>query len=149
MDPFPVGEFRVGGVDVDVGVAADEGEREPFLRLATPASLPQPPRIAFWQVVSEPAAAFTQQQGLGGADFLLELAVGRLDRRLARVDAALRHLPGGSGAVFALADEDAPIRSDQHQPDIRSIALGNTVDHWRNCDCRRLTRMMQAWRHSK
>ena len=44
--PLPGVELLVVRGDVDVGVAAGEGEREPFLRLAVPASLPVGRRAA-------------------------------------------------------------------------------------------------------
>ena len=42
-------------------------------------------------------------------------------RRLARVDAALRHLPGRLRVVEPLAGEDAPRRVQEHDPDAGPI----------------------------
>ena len=128
--------------------AAGEGEREPFLRLAAPAAFPVRRTHLRRHVVGHPVARLAQQQGLGRADFLAQLATGRFDRRLALVDAALRHLPG-IGLVQAAADEDPPLRADQHQPDIRPVELGNGGLHGRSCAGWTRTLAMQASRHSK
>ena len=58
-----------------------------------------------------------QDTCLAGADLFLELAQGRFLRRLAVVDAALRHLPAFDGLVDALADEDEALAVDQHHAD--------------------------------
>src|SRR5690242_10422024 len=147
--PAPGTEFLVMGGDVDVGIAAGEGEGEPLLHLALPASFPVPRMHCLRHVVGHPVAALAQQQRLGRADLLTKLAARRLDGRLALVDAALRHLPG-VGLVQPLADEHAPAGPDQHQSDIRPIELRGDVElHGLSCAGCWRRRTMQASRHSK
>ena len=55
----------------------------------------------------QPAARLSQDLGLVGADLFLQLAERGLARGFARIDAALRHLPGGKACrhVDAAPDE--------------------------------------------
>ena len=59
------------------------------------------------------------------ADLLLELAVHRLHRRLAMIDAALRELPGV--LIDALAPEDFVPLVGKDDADVRTVAF--LVEH--------------------
>ncbi|MNC87527.1 hypothetical protein D3C83_32570 [compost metagenome] len=59
------------------------------------------------------------------ADLLLELAEHRLLRRLARLDAALRELPGV--LVHPLAPEHVVVRVQQEDADVGTVAV--SIEH--------------------
>ena len=53
--------------------------------------------------------------------FLLQFAIGGIERRFAIVDAALWHLPRGAVHIGALAGKDTAICMGQHHADARAI----------------------------
>src|SRR5262249_5099359 len=61
--------------------------------LTAPAPLPHAGSDVGGQVVMQPTLSLGEDFGFAGADLLLQLAESRLARALARIDAALRHLP--------------------------------------------------------
>src|SRR5262249_22457676 len=106
VDPFPGREFRVLAFDVDLALRAGEAEGVPLLLLAAVLALPQRLRELGRQIVAQPAIALGQQLCRGDTGLLMQLAPGGVERILALVYPALWHLPGGTGAVEALRDED-------------------------------------------
>src|ERR1043166_9460083 len=73
------------------------------------------------QIVGQPLVVLAQELGLAGADLFLKLAQRRFLRRLAIVDAALRHLPAFDGLLDPLADEDEAFLVQQHHADAGAI----------------------------
>ena len=100
--------------------------------------------IAEWQSRVVPAATLAEQLDVLGieADLFLEFAAGGFDRRLATIDAALRHLPG-VGCSCAKPDEYAAVGRDQHQPDVRPVEFGASGHHGRSCAGWTARRVMQ------
>jgi ribokinase len=125
LNPFPGIEFGMLGREVDFGIAAGKAHRKPFLTLAAVAAAPHMAGDLPGQVVMVPEAALGEYFGLVGADLLGELAQRRLARRLAGVDAALRHLPGGEAGrhIDAPPHKDETGRIDQHDADPRPVGL--------------------------
>src|SRR6266849_2782087 len=121
--PFPRVELGMPGSEVDVAILAGEAHGEPFLHLPAIAPVPGAAGGALRYVIAQPLRAFGEELGLVGADLLLELAQRRGARRLAAVDAALRHLPIVAGHVDAAADEDAVPRVEQQDADAGAVAL--------------------------
>ena len=111
------------GVEIDVGVGAGEAGQEPFLGLALKPPAPQHGDELRRQVVVQPAARLGDDLGLVGADLLAQLAQCRHGRRLARIDAALRHLPGLARHVDAPGDQNPAVAVEQHDPDAAAIAV--------------------------
>ena len=132
MLPAPGLEFglvraaaRLG--DVDLAVLAVEAEGKPLLGLAAVAAAPGLAGDDRWQVVGEPFGRLGEQGRRADIGFFVELARRGGERRLAGIDAALRHLPGmravdmfGSGTA-ALAGEDETVTVDQHHPDTGAV----------------------------
>src|SRR5439155_16885707 len=114
-------------------VRAGEAHEEPFLALAFPTPAPQFPGHRRGHVVAQPLRRLGDDLGLVGADLLRELAQRGLARRLALVDAALRHLPVLADRVDALADEDLALGVHQHDADIgavEGIVGAGALRHW-------------------
>ena len=80
------------------------------------------------QLIGQPVARLGEDLGLMRADFFVQLAHCRVARRLALVDAALRHLPGAR-RIDTPADEDAVVGRQQHDADAAPIGLGRYVAH--------------------
>src|SRR5688572_776585 len=117
IGPAPGRELGLLGRDVDVAVGAEEAECEPFLALAAEPALPDLRHQLGRQIVLQPILALADIAGPVGADLLAHLAPGRLQRFFVFVDAALRHLPGGTGIVDALGDEDLALLIEQGDAD--------------------------------
>ena len=77
----------------------------------------------------QPALGFAEDFGLVGADFLVQFAECGLARRLAGVDPALRHLPGGEPGrhIDAAADKHLCRRVQQHDADRRLDKTRNSL----------------------
>ena len=69
-DPPPFAEFRLFGVDIDVGVITGKAQRHPFLLLATILAMPQPVGQRQWNVIVKPLVMLLQKRGFLRADFL-------------------------------------------------------------------------------
>src|SRR5580658_7253192 len=123
-DPLPGVELGMVRGKVDVAVAPGEAHGEPFLHLAAITAAPEPSRDLLRHVIAQPPRGFRQEFRVVGTGLFLELAQGRLARRLALVDAALRHLPIVAFHVDAAADEDTLLRVEQHHAHAGAIALG-------------------------
>ena len=111
---------------VDLAVLAGEAQGVPFLRLAAIAPAPCLGGDIRRQVVGEPAARFRKQLDRPDAGLLGKLAQRGLERILAGVEAALRHLPDVRevdvlGPVEPAADEDAAITVEHHGADAGAI----------------------------
>ena len=111
------------GGEVYVAVPAGEAHEKPFQALAPVAPAPYAAGEFDRQIVMQPAPALPDDLGLAGADLFLQLPQGRLTRGLARLDAALRHLPCRHRRhVEAAGDEHLSQRVEQHDADRRTIA---------------------------
>src|SRR5688572_5960537 len=132
IGPAPGRELGLLGRDVDVAVGAEEAECEPFLALAAEPALPDLRHQLGRQIVLQPILALADEARAVGADLLAHLAPGGLQRLLALVDAALRHLPGRAGVVDALGHEHLALLVDQHDADARPVGqLGDLLcGHW-------------------
>jgi hypothetical protein len=126
IDPLPGREFRVLARDVDLALFAGEAEGVPLLLLTAILALPERRGEIRRQIVSQPALALRQQLGAGDAGLLSQLAPGGVERRLALVDPALRHLPGGAGIVEPLRNEHLARVIEQRDAD--SAAIGQRFD---------------------
>src|SRR5436309_8475084 len=95
--PAPAVELRLvtaaGTFDVDLGVAAGEPQRVPFLPLAAIAALPGAPGDDAGDVVDQPVRHLAELLDRPDAGLLIEFALRRRPGVFAGVDAALRHLP--------------------------------------------------------
>src|ERR1700683_2941873 len=99
-----------GMLDVDLAVVAGETQRVPLLLLAAVLAVPGLPRDLARNIVDQPFGDLAEALHRGDVGFLSEFAQRRRPRVLARVDAALRHLPdvdvvGVLGTVDAASDE--------------------------------------------
>src|SRR5438874_1878697 len=104
--PFPGVEFGMLGGEIDVRIIPGKAHGKPFLPLAAIPPTPYSTGEFGRQVVLKPALALAEEFRLVGADLLSELAQCGLERCLARVDPALRHLPSRhSRHIDASADE--------------------------------------------
>src|SRR5207253_593750 len=128
--PAPIGEFRLvaaGGVgDVDLVLIADEAHRVPFLPLPAIFALPGLPDDLARDVVGEPLLDLAELLDRADIGFLVKLAQRRGPSILARIDAALRHLPGMDivdvfRPVDAAPDEHAAVAVEHHQPDAGAV----------------------------
>src|SRR6266850_2421803 len=120
------------GAQLDVAVAAGHAQQVPDLLLAAVRAgigLARATRPSFGHFVAQPVARATEDADMRAlqADLLLELAVHRLHRRLAGIDAALRKLPGM--LVDALAPEDFVPLVRKDDADVRTVAF--LVEHGR------------------
>src|SRR5213083_2279571 len=102
------------GAQLDVAVAARHAQQVPDLLLA-----------AVGAAVGLARATEDADMRALQADLLLELAVHRLHRRLAMIDAALRKLPGV--LIDALAPEDFVPLVGKDDADVRTVAF--LVEH--------------------
>ena len=96
--PPPGFEFGLAGsaagmAHVDLAVGSGEAEGEPFLRLAAMIARPALARDLGWDVVGIPVGRLGEERGRGDVCLLEELALCGVEGRLARIYAALRHLP--------------------------------------------------------
>ena len=109
----------------DVLVGAEEAGEEPGLALAAPFLLPDLADQILGQVVGELLAVAGDDLDQVGANarLLLELAKRSVERRLAGIEAALRHLPGLEPVIEPLPDPDLALGVDQHDPDGGAIAM--------------------------
>src|SRR3989454_10396326 len=129
--PAPGVELRMAAsAQLDVAVAARHAQEVPcLLRAAVGAAvgLPRATRPPFRHFIAQPVARATEDADMRAlqADLLLELAVHRLHRRLAMVDAALRKLPGV--LIDALAPEDFVALVGKDDADVRTVAF--LVEH--------------------
>src|SRR5438105_11176483 len=89
IEPAPRGKFRLGGMDIDLGVIAQKPHREPFLPLTAISSAQCHTQEASGKVVGEPFIMLAQKFRIPRSDFLLQFTEGGFDRRLAFVDSAL------------------------------------------------------------
>src|SRR6266446_10679737 len=111
------------GGKVDIRVIPGTAHGEPFLPLAAIAPAPYSAGEFGWQVVLEPALALAEEFRLVGADFLPELAQRGLQRCLARVDPALRHLPSRHCRhIHTSGDKHLTGAVQQHDPDPRAVS---------------------------
>ena len=111
------------GFDVNVAVAAEEAAQEPILVLPGPLPAPQLAAKIFGQVVFQPLRAFGDalDQMRRDASLFLQLAERGGPRLLARVDPALRHLPGLVGVIDPCADEHLALAVEEHHADAAAI----------------------------
>src|SRR6185312_2378820 len=121
-NPPPRAEFGMVRGEVNVAVAPLKTHREPFLFLSDIAPAPQPAAQRAGQIVGQPAFGLGDDVGLVGAGLFPELAERGVSRRLAPVDAALRHLPRFFFLVDAAADENLAVAVQQHDADAPPIA---------------------------
>src|SRR5262245_4628469 len=126
--PAPGVELGLGrGAQAHVAVAPDQPQQEPDLFLAAVVSAPIALEPLRRHLVAQPVARaaedldVTRQQ----AHFLAQLAVHRLHRRLAVLDAALRELPGMLAYPLAPEHLVAPVAQDD--ADVRAIAV--SIEH--------------------
>jgi hypothetical protein len=128
-DPFPGIEFGMFVSQVNIGIFANKAHREPDLLLAAIPAAPHAAGDFDRQIVTVQDLALGDDLGFAGADFLAELAPRRLARRLAGVDAALRHLPCRQPRrhVDAAAGENQPRAVDQDDADPGSV-IGKRID---------------------
>src|SRR4051812_34186359 len=114
-----------------VRVGAEEAGKEPGLALAAPFLLPDLADQIVGQIVGELLLRLVQDLDQRGIDagLLLKLAQGAFARAPARIEAALRHLPGFETAIEPLPDPDLLRLVDQHDADRRAIAIFGKVDH--------------------
>src|SRR5262245_24220900 len=115
--------------DVDLALIAGEAHGEPFLRLPAILSLPSLPHDVTRDVIGEPILALAELLDRADVGLLVELAQSRRPRVLARIDAALWHLPFVRGIdvllpVDALADEHAAGAIEHHHADAGAIGEG-------------------------
>src|SRR5207248_1107921 len=82
-----------GVLHIDFRVLAGEAERKPFLPLAAIASLPGSPSHRARDIIGQPIADLGELLDRADAGLLIKLAFGRFPGVLARIDAALWHLP--------------------------------------------------------
>src|SRR3990170_7863459 len=115
---------------LDVAVATHHAQQEPDLLLAAVAgtlgfALAARPLLRYF--VAQPLARATENAHMPAlqADLFLELAVHRLQRGLAALDAALGKLPGV--LVHALAPEDFVLLVGKDDADVRPVAF--LVEH--------------------
>src|SRR6185369_16301706 len=120
------------GRDVDVGLHAQEPRHKPDLTLAAIFAAPELPDQLFRQVVEILLLGARQDLDKVGLDpgFLFQFAQGRALDVLARIDAALRHLPRVALLVVdALSDEHEPVAIDEHDANAGAIRKGSGIDH--------------------
>src|SRR5262249_20575267 len=130
--PAPFAEFRlVAGrvLDVDLTVVAGEAHREPFLRLSAISALPGFTHDLARNVVAEPVRDLGQLLDRADIGLLVKLAQRGRPRVLARIDAALRQLPGMRGVdvlrpAHALADEHAAGAVEHDDADAGPVGKG-------------------------
>src|SRR5205814_10632008 len=135
------------GAQLDVAVAARHAQQVPDLLLAAVGAgvgLPRATRPPLRHFVAQPVARATEDADMRAlqADLLLELAVHRLHRRLAMIDAALRELPGV--LIDALVPEDFVPLVGKDDADVRTVAF--LVEH--GCAALALARIAQRFFHS-
>src|SRR5579883_2312819 len=115
------------GAWIDLAVIPGEAQREPFLALA--AEMAEPVRRAEigWEVVREPVG-LGEIAGVCHASLLPQFACGGGAKVLARIHAALRHLPFEARqddlrpiAAKTMADQDAARRVEQRDADVEAI----------------------------
>ena len=108
-----------GEHEANLRVGAVETHQKPALFLAAEPALPKIWHQGVRQFVSHPAGhlGHDRHQIASYAGFLAQLAQYSIAGVFARLYAALRHLPGGSVSIDALADKDSTGRISQHHPD--------------------------------
>src|SRR5579862_217366 len=121
------------GGDVNIDIFSGKPHRKPDLFLAAKPPTPHLSGDLDRQVVAVQDPALADDLGLVGADFFAQLAQSRLARRLAGVDPALRHLPGGQPRrhVDAAAGKDAAVAVDQDDADPGTV-FGERIVGGRN-----------------
>src|SRR5499426_2751246 len=128
--PAPFDELRLVAagrvLDVDLAVLAGEAQGKPFLRLAAIFAVPGLADDLPRDVVGEPLVDRRQMLDRADVGLLAQFAQRAAVRVLARVDPALRHLPGMRhvdvlGAVDASADEDEAVAVDHGEADAGAI----------------------------
>ncbi len=110
-------QLRNSGWSVSMLIASPQiAHGEPALGLAAEATLPEPRHELARQVIGQPDGALAQDIDPAGgeADLLGQLAQSGVARALARVDPALRHLPGVGRVVDALSGKDQAMAVQQH-----------------------------------
>src|SRR5262245_47776693 len=120
--------------DIDLAVVARKAHREPFLFLFAIPALSSLNHDLAGDVVAEPVRAFGELLDRADIGLLVELAQRSRPRVLARIDAALRHLPGMRrvdvlGPAHALADEDAAGAVEHHDADTGPVGKGLEGGH--------------------
>src|SRR5712692_9348010 len=130
LRPPPLDELRLVAAarmrDVDLGILPGEAQRVPFLLLAAVAAAPRVGNELVRQIVGEPFAQLRDELDRADVGLLAELAERRAERSLARIEPALRHLPGMDrvdllGAAGAPPDEHAALAIEHHGSDARPI----------------------------
>src|SRR5690606_3196282 len=101
LAPPPAVELGLSAsrLDVDLAVVAPKPHCEPALTLAAIFALERNAEQGLGQVVRQPLRDFSDYFGAGDPGFLAQLAIGRVDGRLAFVDTTLGHLPDVRGLV--------------------------------------------------
>ena len=124
VDPFPLIELgRAAGIEPQAFLARGQAQQEPFLLLPDAHRLAVTPHHAARQLVAQPAVGGAENPDIAGLepDFLPQLAVHRLLCVLARIDAALRKLPGI--LPHAPGPEHGAIGVAQDNADIGAISI--------------------------
>src|SRR5262245_50432873 len=141
--PPPGGELGLVATsrmrDVDLAVVTGEAHREPFLRLAAIPALPGLTHDLARDVIVEPVRDLAELLDRADIGLLVELAQRSRPGVLARIDAALRHLPGMGGVdvlgpAHALADEDAAGAVEHHDADAGPVGKGLEFWHGTQAD---------------
>jgi len=124
--------------DVHVGVGAEEARQVPVLVLAAPLAAPQFAPELGGQVVFHPLGARGDPLDELGRNprFLLQLAQRSRPGLLARVDPALRHLPGLVGVIDPRPDEDLARAVQKHDADPAAVTLFVSGHGPRHCEQR-------------
>src|SRR5688500_17705498 len=125
VGPFPGAELWIGSGDVHVLVPAEEAHQEPGLALTAPGLLPDLADQVLGKIVGQLLLGLLDEldEVARDAGLLLELAIGAVERALAGIEAALRHLPCLERAMEPLADPDLALRTDQHDADGGPVAV--------------------------
>jgi len=134
--PLPGGVFGNGSGDGDLVVGSGVAVEGPFLALTEKPSIPELRDEFPREVIIEPVIAGGDVLDKVGRDsrLLLKLAQGGGGGILARIYAALGHLPGLLGAVDAVANEDAAVGIGEHDADTgpvegRIVTMGERRGH--------------------